>query len=160
MVNEVIYTNIFIKDIILSFEATFIFRRLSLRTATNRLLMSLLVADFLLLLVCYLTIAQNVKGVPMFGTNGKKIGRSVITFVSTNSFNDIVWNTIVYIVYWRSNIAGCRASGFISTTAALAEVWSLAAVSLDRLLSIYYPLDKRKRITKSQVYFSKGYSIW
>ena len=54
-------------------------RRLSLRTATNRLLISLLVADFLLLLVCYLTVAQNIKGVPMFGTNGKKIGRAVIT---------------------------------------------------------------------------------
>ena len=61
----------------------------------------------------------------------------------------------MYIVYQRLNIAGCRASGFLSTTAALAEVWSLAAVSLDRLLSIYYPLDKRKRITKSQVVSSK-----
>ena len=61
----------------------------------------------------------------------------------------------MYIVYQRLNIAGCRASGFLSTTAALAEVWSLAAVSLDRLLSIYYPLDKRKRITKSQVVSGK-----
>jgi len=61
----------------------------------------------------------------------------------------------MYILYQRFNIVGCRASGFLSTTAALAEVWSLAAVSLDRLLSIYYPLDKRKRITKSQVVSGK-----
>ena len=61
----------------------------------------------------------------------------------------------MYIVYQRLNVTGCRASGFLSTTAALAEVWSLAAVSLDRLLSIYYPLDKRKRITKSQVVSGK-----
>ena len=61
----------------------------------------------------------------------------------------------MYILYQRLNIAGCRASGFFSTTGALAEVWSLAAVSLDRLLSIYYPLDKRKRITKSQVVSGK-----
>ena len=82
MVNEapnMIFTDILIKDVILSFDAIFFSRRLSLRTATNRLLMSLLVADFLLLLVCYLTVAQNIKGVPMFGTNGKKIGMVVMT---------------------------------------------------------------------------------
>ena len=79
MVNIISCTDILIKDVILSFDAIFFSRRLSLRTATNRLLMSLLVADFLLLLVCYLTVAQNIKGVPMFGTNGEKIGRAVMT---------------------------------------------------------------------------------
>ena len=108
MVNEALIscTDILIKDVILSFDAIFFSRRLSLRTATNRLLMSLLVADFLLLLVCYLTIAQNVKGVPMFGTNGKKIGRSVITFVSTNSFYCLKYNRIHCIL----TIKYCRLS--------------------------------------------------
>ena len=46
---------------------------------------------------------------------------------------------------------GCYVYGVISTTAALAEVWSLAAVSLDRALAIYHPLNPYKRFTKSQV---------
>ena len=46
---------------------------------------------------------------------------------------------------------GCYVYGVISTTAALAEVWSLAAVSLDRALAIYHPLNPNKRFTKSQV---------
>ena len=41
----------------------------------------------------------------------------------------------------------------MSTVAALAEIWSLAAVSCDRLQAILYPLDKHKRITKLQVFY-------
>ena len=41
----------------------------------------------------------------------------------------------------------------VSTVAALAEIWSLAAVSCDRLQAILYPLDKHKRITKLQVFY-------
>ena len=50
-----------------------------------------------------------------------------------------------------TTIIGCYVYGVISTTAALAEVWSLAAVSLDRALAIYHPLNPYKRFTKSQV---------
>ena len=50
-----------------------------------------------------------------------------------------------------TTIIGCYVYGVISTTAALAEVWSLAAVSLDRALAIYHPLNPNKRFTKSQV---------
>lgn len=46
---------------------------------------------------------------------------------------------------------GCDFYGFNASVAALAEIWSLAFVSFDRFLAIYFPLDRRKRITKSQV---------
>ena len=46
---------------------------------------------------------------------------------------------------------GCQYYGFASTLAALAEIWSLAAVSCDRLQAIFHPLDSHKRITKFQV---------
>ena len=39
--------------------------------------------------------------------------------------------------------------------AALAEVWSLAAVSYDRLVAIHHPLQTGKRITKSRVSIGK-----
>ena len=41
--------------------------------------------------------------------------------------------------------------GFFATISALAEIWSLTAVSLDRLQAINNPLNAQKRITKSQV---------
>ena len=47
--------------------------------------------------------------------------------------------------------AGCKIYGFVSSTAALAEIWSLAAISYDRLQTILYPLNNLKRIKKSQV---------
>ena len=46
---------------------------------------------------------------------------------------------------------GCKIYGFVTSTAALAEIWSLSAVSYDRLLTILYPLNNSKRIKKSQV---------
>ena len=42
-------------------------------------------------------------------------------------------------------------SGFLGSVAALAEIWSLAAVSFDRFKGIHYPLDNQKRTTKVQV---------
>ena len=49
------------------------------------------------------------------------------------------------------DVLGCDFYGFNASVAALAEIWSLAFVSFDRFLAIYFPLDRRKRITKSQV---------
>ena len=39
----------------------------------------------------------------------------------------------------------------MASTAALAEIWSLAFVSIDRFVSVKYPLDRHKRIRKPQV---------
>ena len=86
-----------------------------LRTASNRLLISLLVADFILLGACYPGVYQIWRGAPIFG------------------------------------ILGCNAYGFVSSVAALAEIWSLSAVSFDRLQAIYHPLDAGRRIKTSQV---------
>ena len=47
-------------------------RARDLCTASNRLLISLLSADFLLLLNCYLNIYQGLKGAPVLGPCGKK----------------------------------------------------------------------------------------
>ena len=46
---------------------------------------------------------------------------------------------------------GCQIYGFNASVAALAEIWSLAAVSYDRLIAINHPLQTGKRITKSRV---------
>ena len=53
---------------------------------------------------------------------------------------------MVFIIY-----VGCQIYGFNVSVAALAEIWSLAAVSYDRLIAIYHPLQTGKRITKSRV---------
>ena len=50
---------------------------------------------------------------------------------------------------------GCQIYGFNASVAALAEVWSLAAVSYDRLVAIHHPLQTGKRITKSRVSIGK-----
>ena len=50
-------------------------------------------------------------------------------------------------------LSGCEIYGFNSTVGALAEIWSLAAVNWDRYQAIFNPLDRDKRITKSQVFF-------
>ena len=55
------------------------------------------------------------------------------------------------ILQWCHYFTGCDFYGFNASVAALAEIWSLAFVSFDRFLAIYFPLDRRKRITKSQV---------
>ena len=47
---------------------------------------------------------------------------------------------------------GCYMYGFFATISALAEIWSLTAVSFDRLQAINNPLNAQKRISKSQVY--------
>ena len=46
---------------------------------------------------------------------------------------------------------GCQIYGFTATISSLAEIWSLTAVSVDRLQSIMNPLNAQKRISKSQV---------
>lgn len=89
-------------------------RNRQLRSASNRLLMSLLFADFILLYNCYLSVYQSLKGFPIFG------------------------------------IHGCKIYGFVSSSAALAEIWSLASISFDRFLTILYPLNTQKRIKRSQ----------
>ena len=48
-------------------------------------------------------------------------------------------------------LSGCDVYGFNSTVGALAEIWSLVAVNWDRYQAIFNPLDRDKRITKSQV---------
>ena len=49
------------------------------------------------------------------------------------------------------SVAGCDAYGFWSTVGALAEIWSLAAVSRDRYNAVFYPFNDAKRMTRPQV---------
>ena len=48
-------------------------RNSKLRTPSNRLLVSLLSADFILLYNCYITAYQSLKGGPIFGVHGKSL---------------------------------------------------------------------------------------
>ena len=48
-------------------------------------------------------------------------------------------------------LPGCRVYGFLGSVAALAEIWSLTAIAIDRLKAIYHPLEKNKRLNKKDV---------
>ena len=48
---------------------------------------------------------------------------------------------------------GCKIYGFWSTIGALAEIWSLAAVSWDRYNAVFYPFNEAKRIKIPKVRF-------
>ena len=54
-------------------EIFFNFRCNELCTASNQLLISLLVADFLLLVNCYLNVYQGLIGIPILGVIGKQL---------------------------------------------------------------------------------------
>jgi hypothetical protein len=49
---------------------------------------------------------------------------------------------------------GCQLYGFFGTAGALAEIWSLCAITLDRSQAILHPLDTNKRLNTSQVSIS------
>lgn len=46
---------------------------------------------------------------------------------------------------------GCKIYGFVASTAALAEIWTLSLVSIDRCQAIFHPLEARKRMSSVQV---------
>ena len=62
--------------------AFFLFRTRKLKTASNYLLMSLTLADFLLLLNCYTVVIQSVGGGPILGYYGEIIKGCIIIEVS------------------------------------------------------------------------------
>ena len=126
------------------------FRSQKLHTASNRLLISLLLADFILLFNCYFVVYQNLKGFPVFGAIGNIYNRSM------KSLSKILHVWYIYILlhrlsYYICFIKGCQIYGFTATISSLAEIWSLTAVSVDRLQAILNPLNAQKRISKSQV---------
>ena len=83
-----------------------------LRTASNRLLISLLLADFIFLFQCYLNVIQGLKGVPIFGIYGKKkLVSSVITLnimLYCNTKQKVIHTLILIILY---NPKGARYMG-------------------------------------------------
>jgi len=90
-----------------------------LRTPSNKLIVNLTVADFMLLFMCHFVSLQNVLG-PMLG----------------------IWFGAI----------GCKVYAFITSTAALAEIWTLTLVSVDRCQAIFHPLETKKRMTSVQVH--------
>ena len=92
------------------------FRSRHMRTPTNKLLISLTLADFLLLFMCHSLTIQNVTGSgPFLGT------------------------------------IGCDIYGTVASIAALAEIWSLALISIDRFQAIFHPLENEKRMKTAEV---------
>ena len=113
--------------------------------------MSLLLADFTLLLQCYFVVYQSLVGAPVFGATGKNI----TIFYKRKLMPNYEYDILIYIaqcnVLYISFTKGCYMYGFFATISALAEIWSLTAVSFDRLQAINNPLNAQKRISKSQV---------
>lgn len=101
---------------VLSIFTFLYFRSSHLRTTSNKLLISLSVADFLILSMCQLVNVQNLVSLgPIFGT------------------------------------FGCKIYGTLSSMAALAEIWTLTIVSIDRAQAIFHPIDTKKRMSSAQV---------
>ena len=95
------------------------FRSRHMRTPTNKLLISLTAADFLLLFMCHSLTIQNITGSgPFLGT------------------------------------LGCDIYGTVASIAALAEIWSLALISIDRFQAIFHPLENEKRMNAAEVRIS------
>ena len=125
------------------------FRARRLHTSSNRMLISLLSADFILLVNCYMNVYQGIVGAPVLGT----IGNTNIIYTKLFSFKHFFIKTEVCRDTNPSfSILGCQASGFLGSVAALAQIWSIAAVSYDRFKGIHYPLDSQKRMTNTQVH--------
>ena len=96
------------------------FRSRRLRTPSNKLIVNLTLADFILLSMCHFVTLQNVLG-PTLG----------------------IWFGVI----------GCKFYGFVTSIAALTEIWTLTLVSVDRCQAIFYPLETKKRMTSVQVIF-------
>ena len=87
-----------------------------MRTPTNKLLISLTTADFMLLSMCHSLFIQNLTGSgPIFGT------------------------------------VGCDIYGTIASISALAEIWTLTLISIDRFQAIFHPLETEKRMKGARV---------
>ena len=130
----------------------FIYRAHRLHSASNRLLISLLSADFLLLLNCYIAVFQAMMGAPVLGTYGK-IFQYVTRISSLLVFKRSLWFISQVLKQFILNlIKGCQTSGFLGSIAALSQIWSIAAVAFDRFKGIHYPLDAQKRTTNAQVF--------
>ena len=122
-----------------------IFRSRKLRTASNRLLLSLLSADFVILLCCYAAASQGLQRSPFLG----KLGSDDYYMFNWYNFNFCQYKIIIITIV--SNFIGCKIYGVCSSVGAFAEIWSLAAVSWDRYQAVFNPFNQLKRITKCQV---------
>ena len=49
---------------------------------------------------------------------------------------------------------GCDIYGGLASIAALAEIWSLTLISIDRFQAIFHPLETEKRMTAVRVSMS------
>ena len=125
-----------------------IFRSRKLRTASNRLLLSLLSADFVILLCCYAAALQGLQRSPFLGKLGSD-DYYKFSWYDMYNFNFCQYKSIVITIV--SNFIGCKIYGVCSSVGAFAEIWSLAAVSWDRYQAVFNPFNQLKRITKSQV---------
>ena len=112
--------------------------------------MSLLLADFTLLLQCYFVVYQSLVGAPVFGATGKNIAIFYKRKLMPYEYDILIYIAQCNVLY-ISFMKGCYMYGFFATISALAEIWSLTAVSFDRLQAINNPLNAQKRISKSQV---------
>ena len=54
---------------------------------------------------------------------------------------------------------GCKVYATVSSVAALAEIWTLTLVSIDRCQAIFHPLETKKRMSSVQVRFNLAL-IW
>ena len=98
-----------------------------------------------------MNVYQGIVGAPVLGTIGNK--NMIYTKKISFECNFQIHQTEVCSDTNPSfSILGCQASGFLGSVAALAQIWSIAAVSYDRFKGIHYPLDSQKRMTNTQVH--------
>ena len=85
------------------------YRSRKLHTASNRLLLSLLTADFVLLVNCYPMVYQNLKGSPILGVYSKIVDLVMNEYIYSYDRN-IHFSAISYLVSvnWSSQIIATK----------------------------------------------------
>ena len=72
---------------------------------------------------------------------------SVVSSVASRKYSQCLY----YLGFITLALIGCKVYAFITSTAALAEIWTLTLVSVDRCQAIFHPLETKKRMTSVQV---------
>ncbi len=121
------------------FRCAFPFNRYrSLRTPTNKLVLSLVAADCLMMTKSWILVINGFAGGPLLGTAGEIIetGSPVIVFLN-------------YFLCFSK--IGCYVFACLGICAGLSQIWTIMIISLERVNAIFNPMSKTKRFGHVQV---------
>jgi hypothetical protein len=138
-----------------------------MKTPSNRLLISLSLADLMMMTKSWVLVINMWHNGPFLGLPGKDI-HLCNTFVLTKSkkCNHLSTSsnliTLCHVVLCsgknkvrhmtiKNGFAGCMTFATFGNMAGLAQIWTLTVIAYDRAMAIFYPLRREKRMRHSQV---------